>query len=125
MEQKLKDISLEISKLTLLEASELVKLLEETLGVSAAAPMMMAAAAAPAAVEKEEEKTEFDVVLVSGGPNKINVIKEVRAVTGLALKEAKEAAEGSNVVLKTGISKKDAEAAKKQLEAVGAEVKLV
>jgi large subunit ribosomal protein L7/L12 len=124
MEQKLKDISLEISKLTLLEASELVKMLEETLGVSAAAPMMMAAAA-PAAVEKEEEKTEFDVVLVSGGPNKINVIKEVRAVTGLALKEAKEAAEGSNVVLKTGISKKDAEAAKKQLEAVGAEVKLV
>lgn len=125
MEQKLKDISLEISKLTLLEASDLVKMLEETLGVSAAAPMMMAAAAAPADVEKEEEKTEFDLVLVSGGPNKINVIKEVRAVTGLALKEAKEAAEGSNVVLKTGISKKDAEDAKKQLEAVGAEVKLV
>lgn len=126
MEQKLKDIALEISKLTLLEAAELVKKLEETLGVSAVAPMMMAPAAAQSTeAATEEEKTEFDVVLVSGGTNKINVIKEIRAVTGLALKEAKEAAEGANVVLKSGIAKKDAEAIKKQLEGVGAEVKLV
>lgn len=125
MEQKLHNISEEISKLTLLETAELVKILEEKLGVSAAAPVAMAAAPAAAAADAEEEKTEFDVVLVNGGANKINVIKEVRAVTGLALKEAKEAAEGSNVTLKSGISKKDAEAIKKQLEAVGAEVKLV
>lgn len=113
-----------LSSLTILEAASLVKKLEDAWGVSAAAPM--AAMVAPvAAAPAEEEKTEFDVILKSGGANKINVIKEVRTVTGLALKEAKEAAEGTNVVLKTGISKKDAEAIKKQLEAVGAEISIV
>ncbi len=124
MEQKLQDISAKIASLTLLEAAELVKSLEEVLGVSAAAPSVMMAGPAAAAAEPEEEQTEFNVVLMSAGANKINVIKEIRAITGLPLKEAKDASEGSNVVIKAGLSKKDAEAVKKQLEGAGAEVKL-
>lgn len=125
MEQKLTNLSDQIAALTLLEASELVKVLETVLGVSAAAPqVMMAASSATPEASAEEEKTEFDVILVKGGDNKINVIKEVRAITGLPLKEAKEAAEGANVVIKASVSKADAAKFKAQLEAVGATVNI-
>ncbi|MGL4427069.1 MAG: 50S ribosomal protein L7/L12 [Alphaproteobacteria bacterium] len=111
-----------LSKLTLLEAADLVKMLEEKWGVSAAAPMMaMGAAPAAAAVE---EKTEFNVVLKSAGDKKIEVIKEVRQITSLGLKEAKDLVEGAPQPLKQGISKDDAEKIKKQLEAVGAVVEI-
>ena len=115
----------ELSALTVLEAAELSKLLEEKWGVSAAAPVAVAAAggaAAPAAVE--EEKTEFDVILVDAGANKINVIKEVRAITGLGLKEAKDLVEGAPKAVKEGVSKDEAEKIKKQIEAAGAKVEL-
>ena len=115
----------ELSALTVLEAAELSKLLEEKWGVSAAAPVAVAAAgsaAAPAAAE--EEKTEFDVILVDAGANKINVIKEVRAITGLGLKEAKDLVEGAPKPVKEGVAKDEAEKLKKQLEAVGAKVEL-
>ncbi|WP_336279141.1 50S ribosomal protein L7/L12 [Bartonella sp. CB175] len=113
----------DLSSLTLLEAAELSKLLEEKWGVSAAAPVAVAAvggAAAPAV----EEKTEFDVVLVNGGAQKINVIKEVRALTGLGLKEAKDLVEGAPKPIKEGVSKDEAEKIKSQLEAAGAKVEL-
>ena len=111
----------EISNLSVLELSELVHALEEKFGVSAAAaPAAGAAAAAPA----EEEKTEFDVVMKSFGAEKIKVIKEVRAITGLGLAEAKALVEKVPAKIKEGVSKDDAEALKKQLEAVGAEVEL-
>ena len=117
----------ELSKLTVLEAAELSKLLEEKWGVSAAAPVAVAAAAgaagggaAPAAVEK----TEFTVVLASAGDKKINVIKEVRAITGLGLKEAKDLVEGAPKEVKTDVSKDEAEKIKKQLEDAGAKVEL-
>ena len=113
----------ELSALTVLEAAELSKLLEEKWGVSAAAPVAVAAAAAAAAAAAEE-KTEFDVVLVDAGANKINVIKEVRAITGLGLKEAKDLVEGAPKPLKEGVAKDEAEKLKKQLEAVGAKVEL-
>ena len=115
----------DLSALTVLEAAELSKLLEEKWGVSAAAPVAVAAAggaAAPAAAE--EEKTEFDVILVDAGANKINVIKEVRAITGLGLKEAKDLVEGAPKPLKEGVAKDEAEKLKKQLEKVGAKVEL-
>jgi large subunit ribosomal protein L7/L12 len=112
-----------LSNLSVLEAAGLVKELETLWGVSAAAPMMMASASA-AAPAAEEEQTEFNVVLVKSGDKKIEVIKELRVLTGLGLKEAKEMSEGSNVNVKEGLSKKDAEEMKKKLEAVGAEVKL-
>ncbi len=110
----------ELSKKTVLEIAELVKLLEEKWGVSAAAAVMVGggAAAGPAA----EEKTAFDVVLVDAGPNKINVIKEVRAITGLGLAEAKGLVEAGGKTVKEGASKEDAEKLKKQLEAAGAKV---
>ncbi|ENR02385.1 50S ribosomal protein L7/L12 [Brucella melitensis] len=113
----------DLSALTVLEAAELSKLLEEKWGVSAAAPVAVAAAggAAPAAAE---EKTEFDVVLADGGANKINVIKEVRALTGLGLKEAKDLVEGAPKAVKEGASKDEAEKIKAQLEAAGAKVEL-
>jgi len=111
-----------LSKLTVLEASELVKILEETWGVSAAAPVAMAAAA-PAA-EAAAEKTEFTVVLKSAGEKKINVIKEVRAITGLGLVEAKDLVEAAPKAVKEGVSKDDAEKFKKQLEEAGATVEL-
>ncbi|AQX30499.1 50S ribosomal protein L7/L12 [Bartonella schoenbuchensis] len=113
----------DLSNLTVLEAAELSKLLEEKWGVSAAAPVAVAAVgggAAPAA----EEKTDFDVVLVDGGAQKINVIKEVRALTGLGLKEAKDLVEGAPKSIKEGVSKDEAEKIKTQLEAAGAKVEL-
>jgi len=115
----------ELSSLTVLEAAELSKLLEEKWGVSAAAPMAVAAAGpAAAAAAPAEEKTEFDVILAKIGDKKIEVIKEVRAITGLGLKEAKDLVEGAPKSVKEGIAKKDAEEIKKKLEAVGAAVEL-
>ncbi|MDX2095693.1 MAG: 50S ribosomal protein L7/L12 [Alphaproteobacteria bacterium] len=112
-----------LSALSVLEAAELSKLLEEKWGVSAAAPVAVAAAAGPAA-SAAEEKTEFTVVLVDAGANKINAIKEVRAITGLGLKEAKDLVEGAPKNVKEGVNKEDAEKFKKQLEAAGAKVEL-
>lgn len=116
----------EIKKMSVLELSELVKALEEEFGVSAAVPMAMAAApaggAAPAA--EEEEKTEFDVVLKAAGEKKIQVIKVVRAITGLGLKEAKDLVDGAPNPVKQGINKDEAEDLKKQLEEAGAEVEV-
>jgi large subunit ribosomal protein L7/L12 len=114
----------DLSKLTVLEAAELSKLLEEKWGVSAAAPVAMAAAGAAAAAAPVEEKTEFDVVLSEIGPNKINVIKEVRAITGLGLKEAKDLVEAAPKVVKEAVSKDDAAKFKTQLESAGAKVDL-
>ena len=112
----------ELSKLTVVEAADLSKKLEEKWGVTAAAP----AAAAPAAgaAAPAEEKTEFTIFLASAGDKKINVIKEVRALTGLGLKEAKDLVEAAPKEVKKGVSKKDAEEAKKKLEAAGAKVEL-
>ena len=112
----------DLSALTVLEAAELSKLLEEKWGVSAAAPVAVAAAGGAAAAVVEEEKTEFDVILVDAGANKINVIKEVRAITGLGLKEAKDLVEGAPKPVKEGASKEDAAKIKKQLEEAGAKV---
>jgi len=113
----------ELSSLTVLEAAELSKLLEEKWGVSAAAPVAVAAAGVgAAAAEAIEEKTEFDVVLAAVGEKKIEVIKEVRAITGLGLKEAKDLVEGAPKNVKDGVSKAEAEEIKKKLEAVGAKV---
>ena len=115
----------QLSSLTVLEAAELSKLLEEKWGVSAAAPVAVAAAGpAAAAAAPVEEKTEFDVILAKIGDKKIEVIKEVRAITGLGLKEAKDLVEGAPKPVKEGIAKKDAEEIKKKLEAVGASVDL-
>ncbi|MBT9293273.1 50S ribosomal protein L7/L12 [Prosthecodimorpha staleyi] len=115
----------DLSSLTILEAAELVKLLEDKWGVSAAAPVAVAAAAGPAvAAAPVEEKTEFTVVLTDAGANKINVIKEVRAITALGLKEAKDLVEGAPKPVKEGISKDEAEKLKKQLEGAGAKVEL-
>jgi large subunit ribosomal protein L7/L12 len=117
----------ELSSLTVLEAAELSKLLEEKWGVSAAAPVAVAAAggaAGGAAAPAAEEKTEFDVVLASSGDKKINVIKEVRAITGLGLKEAKDLVEGAPKTVKEGVSKTEAEDIKKKLEEAGAKVEL-
>ena len=114
-----------LKEMTLLEASELVKAIEETFGVSAAAPVAVAAApAAGAAAAEEEEKTNFDVVLEGFGDNKIAVIKVVRALTSLGLKEAKEVVESAPKAVLEGAKKEDAEAAKKQLEEAGATVTL-
>jgi len=112
----------DLSSLTVLEAAELSKLLEEKWGVSAAAPVAVAAAAggAGAAAPVEEEKTEFDVILTDAGANKINVIKEVRAITGLGLKEAKDLVEGAPKAVKEGVSKAEAADIKKKLEDAGA-----
>ena len=113
----------ELSSLTVLEAAELAKQLEEKWGVSAAAPVAVAAAGA-AAGEAAAEKTEFDVILADAGANKIAVIKEVRTITGLGLKEAKDLVDGAPKELKKGVSKEDAENFKKVLEAAGAKVEL-
>lgn len=113
-----------IEKMTVLELAELVKELEDKFGVSAAAPVAVAAAPAAAAAAPEEEKTEFDVVLKAAGANKINVIKVVRALTSLGLKEAKDLVDGAPGTLKTGVSKQEAEDAKKQLVEAGAEVEI-
>jgi large subunit ribosomal protein L7/L12 len=115
----------ELSSLTVLEAAELAKLLEEKWGVSAAAPVAMAAAGGGgAAAAPVEEKTEFTVVLAAAGAQKINVIKEVRAITSLGLKEAKDLVEGAPKPVKEGVTKDEAEKIKKQLEAAGATVEL-
>ncbi|MCZ6745511.1 MAG: 50S ribosomal protein L7/L12 [Alphaproteobacteria bacterium] len=114
----------ELSKLTVIEAAELAKKLEETWGVSAAAPVAVAVAAGGEAAEAEAEKTEFDVVLASFGEKKINVIKEVRAMTGLGLKEAKDLVESAPKAVKEGVSKDEAETLKKKLEEAGATVEL-
>ena len=115
----------ELSKLTVLEAAELSKMLEEEWGVSAAAPVAVAAAGGAAAGgAAAEEKTEFDVILASAGDKKINVIKEVRGITGLGLKEAKDLVEGAPKAVKEGVAKDEAEAIKKQLEEAGATVEL-
>jgi large subunit ribosomal protein L7/L12 len=116
----------ELSKLTVLEAAELSKLLEEKWGVSAAAPVAAAAAsgAAAAAAPAAVEKTEFTVVLMAAGDKKINVIKEVRAITGLGLKEAKDLVEAAPKEVKADVSKDEAEKIKKQLEDAGAKVEL-
>ena len=115
-----------IEKLTLLEAAELVKAMEEKFGVSAAAPVAVAAAAPVAAGEAAgaDEASEVSVILASAGANKIAVLKEVRAITGLGLKEAKDLVDGAPKPVKEGIKKEDAEAIKKQLEAAGATVEI-
>jgi large subunit ribosomal protein L7/L12 len=114
----------DLSSLTVLEAAELSKMLEEKWGVSAAAPVAVAAAPAAGGDSPAEEKSEFDVVLAEAGSNKIAVIKEVRTITGLGLKEAKDLVEGAPKPLKQGVKKEDAEAMKKSLEAAGAKVEL-
>ncbi|MAO56825.1 MAG: 50S ribosomal protein L7/L12 [Rhodospirillaceae bacterium] len=117
----------DLSGLTVLEAAELSKMLEEKWGVSAAAPVAVAAAGAPAAggdAAAAEEKDEFDVVLASAGDKKINVIKEVRTITGLGLKEAKDLVEGAPKTVKEGAKKEEAEEIKKKLEEAGATVEL-
>ena len=115
----------DLSALTVMEAAELSKMLEEKWGVSAAAPVAVAAAGGAAApAEAAEEKTEFDVILADAGAQKINVIKEVRAITGLGLKEAKDLVEGAPKAVKEGISKGEAEDIKKKLEDAGAKVEL-
>ena len=114
----------ELSTLSVVEAAELSKLLEEKWGVTAAAPVAAAAAAPAAGGAPAEEKDEFSVVLSAAGDNKIGVIKEVRAFTGLGLKEAKDLVEGAPKELKAGVNKKDAEEVKKKFEAAGAKIEL-
>ena len=115
-----------IEKLTLIEAAELVKAMEEKFGVSAAAPVAVAAAAAPAAAagEAADEASEVNVILADAGANKIAVLKEVRAITGLGLKEAKDLVDGAPKAIKEGVKKEEAEEIKKTLEAAGATVEL-
>ena len=125
MSEKVTNLIEEVKALTVLELSELVKALEEEFGVSAAAPAAVAVAAAPAGdAPAAEEKTEFDVILKAPGANKINVIKIVKEVTGLGLKEAKELVDGAPKAVKEGIAKDDAEALKTKLTEAGAEVEL-
>jgi large subunit ribosomal protein L7/L12 len=117
----------QLSTLTVMEAAQLAKLLEEKWGVSAAAPVAIAAmpgAAAGAAAAPAEEKTEFDVILLTGGDKKIQVIKEVRAITGLGLKEAKDLVEGAPKAVKEGVSKDEAAKFKKQIEDAGGQVEI-
>ncbi len=111
-----------LSTLTVMEAATLAKLLEEKWGVSAAAPVAMAAMPGAAAAAPAEEQTEFNVILLSGGDKKIQVIKEVRAITGLGLKEAKDLVEGAPKSVKEGVSKEDAAKFKKQIEEAGGQV---
>ena len=120
----LAQIADDLSNLTVIEAAELSKMLEEKWGVSAAAPVAVAAAAPGAEAAAVEEKDEFDVVLASYGEKKINVIKEVRAITSLGLKEAKDLVEGAPKVVKEGVRKEEAEELKKKLEDAGATVEI-
>ena len=121
---KIEKLVEDLSSLTVLEAADLAKLLEEKWGVSAAAPIAMAAAPAAAAAAPVAEKTEFTVVLLEAGDKKINVIKEVRAITGLGLKEAKDLVEGAPKEVKADVNKDEAAKIKKQLEDAGAKVEL-
>ena len=125
-ENKMEEFISYVENMTVLELSKLVKALEERLGVSAAAPVAVAAVAAPAAgaAAAAEEKTDFDVILKSFGENKVAVIKEVRAITGLGLKEAKDLVEGAPKPVKEGVAKDEAEKIKAQLEGAGAAVEL-
>ncbi|WP_086467107.1 50S ribosomal protein L7/L12 [Oceanibaculum nanhaiense] len=122
----LQKLAEDLSSLTVIEAAELAKMLEEKWGVSAAAPVAVAAAAGAAggAAEVAEEKTDFDVILASAGDKKINVIKEVRAITGLGLKEAKDLVEAAPKTVKEGANKEEADKIKKQLEEAGATVEI-
>lgn len=122
MAEKIEKIVAAVEELTVLELNELVKAIEEKFGVTAAAPVMMAGAAPAAAAA--EEKSEFDVILAEVGPNKMNVIKTVKDVTGLGLKEAKELVDTAPKPIKEGISKADAEELQKKMEEVGAKVEL-
>jgi len=125
MAANLEKIADDLSNLTVMEAAELSKMLEEKWGVSAAAPMAVAAAGAPAGDEAvAEEQTEFDVILAAAGDKKINVIKEVRTITGLGLKEAKDLVEGAPKPVKEAVGKDEAEELKKKLEDAGATVEL-
>jgi large subunit ribosomal protein L7/L12 len=121
----LKKIAKQLSELTVLEAAELTSLLEEEWGVSAAAPVAMTAAVAPSAAEDAEEKTEFDVILKDVGPKKIDVIKAVRQITSLGLKDAKDLAETAGAKVLEGVGKDAAQDAKSKLEGAGATVELV
>ncbi len=124
-EAKMEEFISYVENMTVLELSKLVKALEERLGVSAAAPVAVAAApAAAAAAPVAEEKTEFDVILAAFGENKVGVIKEIRAITGLGLKEAKDLVEAAPKSVKEGVSKDDAAKIKAQLEAAGAKVEV-
>jgi large subunit ribosomal protein L7/L12 len=124
-ENKMEEFVSYVENMTVLELSKLVKTLEERLGVSAAAPVAVAAApAAAAAAPAAEEKTEFDVILASFGDNKVAVIKEVRGITGLGLKEAKDLVEGAPKAVKEGVAKDEAEKIKAQLEGAGAKVEI-
>jgi len=123
MSANLDKIVEELSKLTVMEAADLSKKLEEEWGVSAAAPVAVAAAGAAGGAVAEEQ-TEFDVILTEAGPNKISAIKEVRAITALGLKEAKDLVEAAPKAVKTGISKSEAEEVKKKLEAAGAKAEI-
>jgi large subunit ribosomal protein L7/L12 len=120
----LEQLADDLSALTVIEAAELSKMLEEKWGVSAAAPVAVAAAAADGGGEAAEEKTEFDVILASFGEKKINVIKEVRGITGLGLKEAKDLVESAPKAIKEAVGKDEAAEIKKKLEDVGATVEL-
>ena len=122
--EKITNILEEIKSLTIIELADLVKAVEEEFGVSAAAPVGVVAAGAAAPAAAAEEKTEFDVVLKSFGASKLNVIKAVREITGLGLKEAKEMVEGAPKTVKEGVSKDEAESLKKTLEEAGAEVEV-
>ena len=122
--EKITNILEEIKSLTLIELADLVKAVEDEFGVSAAAPVGVVAAAGAAAAPAAEEKTEFDVVLKSFGAKKLDVIKAVREITGLGLKEAKEMVEGAPKTVKEGVSKDEAESLKKTLEDAGAEVEV-
>ena len=124
MSEKITKLIEDVKALTVLELSELVKALEEEFGVSAAAPVAVAAAPAAAAADPGEQKTEFDVVLKAAGAQKINVIKVVRELTGLGLKEAKELVDGAPKPVKTGISKADADSVAEKLKAAGADVEV-
>ena len=122
--EKITNILEEIKSLTIIELADLVKAVEEEFGVSAAAPVGVVAVAGGAAAPAAEEKTEFDVVLKSFGAKKLDVIKAVREITGLGLKEAKEMVEGAPKTVKEGVSKDEAESLKKTLEEAGAEVEV-
>lgn len=120
--EKITQIIEDVKAMTVLELNELVKAIEEEFGVSAAAPVMMAGGAAPAAAA--DEKSEYDVILVSAGESKMNVIKAVKDITGLGLKESKELVDGAPKAVKEGVSKADAEDIQKKLQEVGAEIEL-
>ena len=124
MSEKITNLIEEIKALSILEVSELVKALEEEFGVSAAAPVAVAAAPVAGGAAAAEEKTEFDVILKAAGANKVAVIKVVKEVTGLGLKEAKEVVDGAPKAVKTGVSKDDAEAIRAKLTEAGAEVEV-